>query len=156
MIIRVEKAKPKDFKSIHALIREFAEFQNSQHRVSISLDLMTKQAYYFNCYIARNERNEIIGYTSYSIIYYSWVGKSIYLDDIYVKPSFRGKGIGTKLFNKIFDEAKRERCNRIRWQVSKWNSSAIGFYKKIGAIVDDTELNCDLLFSDIRNQIPRN
>jgi len=148
MDIKIEKAQPKDFKSIHALIREFSEFQNTQHRVSITLDLMAEQEDYFNCYIARDESKEIVGYTNYSIIYYSWVGKSLYLDDIYVRPSFRSKGIGKKLMNKVFDKAKREKCNRVRWQVSKWNSSAIKFYKKIGAIVDDAELNCDLLLAD--------
>ena len=148
MKIKIEKAKPKDFRSIHALVVEFSEFQNSQHRVSITLDLMVEQKDYINCYIARDERSMIIGYTNFSIIYYSWVGKSIYLDDIYVRPSYRGKGIGTKLMNKVFDKAKSEKCNRVRWQVSKWNSAAIGFYKKIGAIIDDTELNCDLLLAD--------
>lgn len=148
MDIKIEKAQPKDFKSIHALIQEFSKFQNSLHRVSITLDLMAEQEDYFNCYIARDERKEIVGYTNYSIIYYSWVGKSLYLDDIYVRPSYRSKGIGKKLMNKVFDKAKREKCNRVRWQVSKWNSSAIEFYKKLGAIVDDAELNCDLLLAD--------
>ena len=108
---------------------------------------MIEQEDYFNCYIARDERNEILGYANYSIIYYSWVGKSIYLDDVYVKPAFRGKGIGTMLMNKVFDIAKEEKCNRVRWQVSKWNSSAIEFYKKIGALIDDAEMNCDLVLA---------
>ena len=50
---------------------------------------------------------------------------------------------------KVLDKAKKEKCNRVRWQVSKWNSSAIEFYKKIGAIVDDTELNCDLILANV-------
>jgi diamine N-acetyltransferase len=50
--------------------------------------------------------------------------------------------------NKVFEIAKKEKCNRVRWQVSKWNSEAIEFYKKIGAKIDDTEMNCDMIFCD--------
>jgi diamine N-acetyltransferase len=148
MDIIIEKAQKSDFKLIHSLIHEFSDFQNASYRVSVTVDLMMEQQDFFNCYVARDPLREIIGYTSYSIIYYSWVGKSLYLDDLYVRPSFRGKGIGKKLMNKVFEIAKKEKCNRVRWQVSKWNSKAIEFYKKIGARIDDTELNCDLIFSD--------
>ncbi len=147
MDIKIEKARTNDFKVIHALICEFSDFQNSIDRVSITIDMMMEQKDFFNCYVARNSQREIIGYTSYSIIYYSWVGKSLYLDDLYVRPSFRGKGIGKKLMNTVFEIAEKEKCNRVRWQVSKWNSEAIKFYKKIGARIDDTELNCDLIIS---------
>ena len=146
MDIKIEKAEAIDFKYVHALIQEFSEFQNSRDKVKITLDMMFEQKDYFNGFVARDPNNRIIGYTNYSIIYYSWVGKSIYLDDLYVKPSFRGKGIGKKLMNKVFEIAKKENCNRVRWQVSKWNTSAIEFYKKIGAFIDDTEMNCDLIF----------
>ncbi|MGD9328991.1 MAG: GNAT family N-acetyltransferase [Cyclobacteriaceae bacterium] len=147
MDIKIEKARTNDFKVIHALICEFSDFQNSRNRVSVTIEMMMEQKDFFNCYVARNSHREIIGYTSYSIIYYSWVGKSLYLDDLYVRPSFRGRGIGKKLMNTVFDIAKKEKCNRVRWQVSKWNSEAIKFYKKIGARIDDTELNCDLIIS---------
>ena len=148
MDIKIEKAHTSDFKFIHGLILEFSDFQNSRHRVSITVDQMIEQNDFINCYVARDPNNQIIGYTNYSIIYYSWVGKSLYLDDLYVIPSFRGKGIGKILMNKVFDIARKEKCNRVRWQVSRWNSKAIEFYKKIGARIDDTELNCDLIFSE--------
>ena len=60
---------------------------------------MIDQQVHFNGFVRENDDNEIIGYANYSIIYYSWLGKSIYLDDIYVKPSCRGKGIGSELMN---------------------------------------------------------
>ena len=145
MDIKIEKAEPRDFKYIHSLIHEFSDFQNSRDRVSVTVNMMVEQKDFINCYIARDHLNQIIGYTNYSIIYYSWVGKSIYLDDIYVKPAYRGKGIGFSMMNKVFEVAKKEDCNRVRWQVSKWNTSAIEFYQKIGAEVDDMEMNCDLL-----------
>jgi diamine N-acetyltransferase len=148
MDIKIEKAQASDFKFIHALIHEFSDFQNSRDRVSVTVDMMIEQKDFINCYVARDPLNQIIAYTNYSIVYYSWVGKSLYLDDLYVIPSFRGKGIGKKLMNKVFDIAKQENCNRVRWQVSKWNSLAIEFYKNIGARIDDSEMNCDLIFID--------
>jgi diamine N-acetyltransferase len=77
MDIKIEKAQTIDFKVIHALICEFSDFQNSRDRVSVTIDMMMEQKDFFNCYVARNSHREIIGYTSYSIIYYSWVGKSL-------------------------------------------------------------------------------
>jgi hypothetical protein len=77
MDIIIEKAQTSDFKLIHSLIHEFSDFQNASHRVSVTVDLMMEQQDFFNCYVARDPLREIIGYTSYSIIYYSWVGKSL-------------------------------------------------------------------------------
>lgn len=114
MDLIIEKAKTSDFKLIHALIHEFSDFQNASHRVSVTIDLMMEQKDFFNCYVAKDPLREIIGYTSYSIVYYSWVGKSLYLDDLYVRPSCRGLGIGKKLMNTVFEIAKKEKCNRVR------------------------------------------
>ncbi len=148
MDIKIEKIQPSDFEEIYRMIREFADFQNALERVSVTVDRMIEQKDFIFGYVARDAFNQIVGYTNYSILYYSWVGKSIYLDDLYVRPSFRGKGIGKKLMNKVFEIARKEKCNRVRWQVSNWNSKAIEFYKKIGARIDDTELNGDMIFID--------
>jgi ribosomal protein S18 acetylase RimI-like enzyme len=66
------------------------------------------------------------------------------MDDLYVKNSFRGMGIGTQLINKVIDYAKASKCKRLRWQVSEWNRPAIAFYKSLGATVNGVESNCDL------------
>jgi diamine N-acetyltransferase len=86
-----------------------------------------------------------VGFASYYFTYFSWTGKAIYLDDLYVVASYRGKGIGRRLLEEIISIGKRENCKRLKWQVSKWNEAAISFYKNIGAAIDDTEINCDLL-----------
>jgi diamine N-acetyltransferase len=63
---------------------------------------------------------------------------------LYITTASREKGIGTQLLNTIIQLAKNEQCKKVRWQVSGWNTNAISFYKKMGAIIDDTEINCDL------------
>ena len=61
--------------------------------------------------------------------------------------SHRGYGIGSKLMNEVFSIADKEKCTRVRWQVSKWNQNAIDFYKSKGADIDDVEINCDLVLN---------
>lgn len=50
-----------------------------------------------------------------------------------------------KLLDAVIELAKKEHCKKVRWQVSRWNENAIDFYKKIGAWIDETEINCDLI-----------
>ena len=147
MKAHIRKATIEDCKHVYELIKEFAGFQKTPEKVKITVDNMIKQNDYFNCLVAEDDKEMIVGYTNYSIIYYSWVGKSIYLDDLYVKPSHRGNGIGSKLMQEVFKIARREKCNRVRWQVSGWNKNAIEFYKRIGAEIDDIEKNCDLILN---------
>ena len=85
-----------------------------------------------------------MGFATYFIAYYSWTGKVVYLDDLYVLEKYRGLGIGSKLLDRVIEIAKNENCKKVRWQVSNWNDKAIEFYKMRGAIIDEVEINCDL------------
>jgi GNAT superfamily N-acetyltransferase len=67
----------------------------------------------------------------------------LYLEDIYIKESYRKQNLGTALLKKVFDVARLEDCKRVRWQVLNWNKSAIQMYKKNGADIDDEWLNCN-------------
>ena len=147
MNISIREAVINDFESIRNLITEFSIFQKTPEKVKITLEEMIVQKDYINCYVAVTEDNDVIGYTSYSMVYYSWVGKSIYLDDVYVTEAFRGNQVGFRLMQTVFDIAKKEKCNRVRWQVSRWNTHAMEFYKKLGALIDDVELNYDLIIN---------
>lgn len=69
------------------------------------------------------------------------------MDDLYIRPEYRSFGFGTFLINKVISFAKENKCNKMRWQVSNWNGKAIEFYKKMGADIDDVEMNCDLILS---------
>src|SRR5205814_41898 len=113
-------------------------------KVMITLEQMKENKDFFLCFVAEIETNAIVGFASFSFAYYSWSGKAIYLDDLYVTESYRTQNIGTKLLDTVIEFAKKEQCKKVRWQVSKWNANAIGFYKKMGADIDDVEINCDL------------
>lgn len=140
--MNIRTALPKDYPAIHALILEFAEFQKSPEKVTISVDQMNKDQDFFKSLVVTEEET-IIGFASYYFSYSSWTGKSLYLDDIYLTNAARGKQIGSSIMDQLESIAKANDCTKMRWLVSKWNKSAIGFYKKRGAVVYDTEYVCD-------------
>ncbi len=140
MIIR--KAIEADFFSILSLVKGLAEFVGAPEKVTNSVEQMKKEKDFFQCLIAENEEKEIVGIATYFFAYYSWVGKSLYLDDLYVRESCRGQKAGSKLLEGIFEVARNEDCKRVRWQVNTWNTSAIDFYKRCGADIDTHSYIC--------------
>ena len=144
MQINVRPANENDFPAIYALIHEFASFQKTPEKVLITPEQMLQHKDLFQCLVAVTDEQQIIGFASYFYAYYSWSGKAIYLDDLYVIETYRKQKIGSQLLNALIELAKQQQCIKLRWQVSSWNKSAIGFYKSIGAHIDDTEINCDL------------
>ncbi len=141
--MKIREYKQQDIPSIIGLIKELADFEKAPEKVTNSAERMLKEQKYFECFVAENSDGEIIGIALYFFAYFTWVGKSLYLDDLYIKPNYRGSKIGSKLLNKIFEVAKKENCQRLRWQVLDWNEPAIEFYKKCGATLDSEWINCD-------------
>ena len=135
-----------DFPVLISLFREFALFEKLPDKMTNSVEQMLVERDYLTGFVAVNSEAEILGYATCFFGYYTWIGKSLYMDDLYVRPDFRGTGIGTKLINEVIAFAKAENCKKLRWQVSEWNQPAIDFYKSLGANVDAVESNCDLLF----------
>jgi GNAT superfamily N-acetyltransferase len=142
MNFNIRKATEKDFPEILSLIKELAAFEKAPEKVTNTVELMQHEKEFFHCYVAENQNNEIVGMALYFFAYYTWVGKSLYLDDLYVKESFRKHKIGSGLLRKIFEIANAEDCKRVRWQVLNWNINAIQMYSKSGAEIDDEWLNC--------------
>ena len=140
----IRLAEEKDFPQILRFIKELAEFEKAPEKVINTVDDMKKEKEFFGCFLAVNDSDEIIGMALYFFAYFTWVGKSLYLDDLFVKPEFRGMGIGQDLLDKIFKLAKTENCKRLRWQVINWNSKAIDLYERVGADIDNEWSNCDM------------
>jgi GNAT superfamily N-acetyltransferase len=96
----------------------------------------------FGFFVAE-EGGEVLGAAVYFFAYYTWVGKSLYLDDLYVKPEHRRRKVGSMLLAQVFDLARREGCKRLRLQVLDWNKDAISFYEKHGGSITGEWLTCD-------------
>jgi GNAT superfamily N-acetyltransferase len=146
MEIEIRPINVSDFKQLIELFREFATFEKMPEKMTNTVEKMMEDREYFHCFVAVDRQNEIVGYVTYFFSYYTWIGKSLYMDDLYVRPEFRSAGIGTMLINRVIAFAKTENCRKLRWQVSGWNKPAIEFYRKLGAEIDGTEQNCDLKF----------
>lgn len=144
MNITIRPATENDFGAILELFKEFAHFEHLDDRMTNSVERMKVEKEYFNCFVAVDNQDVIVGYATYFFSYFTWTGKSLYMDDLYVKESHRGTGIGTLLINKVIEFAKMAGCHKLRWQVSDWNAPAIGFYKSLRAVIDAQERNCDL------------
>lgn len=144
MSVNIRPAVQADFIQIIELFKEFATFEKLPHKMINSVDRMNKEQDYFNCFVAETTDKKIIGYVTYFFCYYTWTGKSLYMDDLYVTRAYRANGIGTRLLNKVIEFARQAECHKLRWQVSNWNKHAINFYKNIGAEIDHVEQNCDL------------
>lgn len=143
MNVTIRMATAKDFPAVWALIKEFALFQKSADKVTITPGQMLEEQDCFRCLVAATEAGAVVGFASFFRAYYSWTGKALYLDDLYVREAYRQQGLGKRLLEAVIDRARQEGCHKVRWQVSGWNTEAIAFYQKMGATVDATELNCD-------------
>jgi GNAT superfamily N-acetyltransferase len=151
MTFNIRNASEADFPAVLSLIRELAEFERAPEKVTNSVKQMKIEKDLFQCLVAEADTGEIVGMAIYFYAYFTWVGKSLYLDDIYIRQAFRKQKIGTELLRKVFEIANTEDCKRVRWQVLKWNQPAIQMYLKSGAEIDDEWLNCSFDHDGIKN-----
>jgi len=151
MNISIREATEADFPAILSLIKELADFEKAPEKVTNSVEQMNREKDLFRCFVAETESKEIAGMALYFFAYYTWVGKSLYLEDLYIKEQYRRNKVGTALLRKIFEVASAEGCQRVRWQVLNWNKSAIEMYRKSGAELDDEWLNCNFDANGIKN-----
>jgi len=150
MQVSFRKASEEDFPAVLGLIKELALYEKAPEKVTNSVEQMQNEQHLFRCYVAEKQDGEIIGMALYFFAYYTWVGKSLYLDDIYVKPAYRKHKIGSALLRQVFRDARAEQCKRVRWQVLDWNTPAIEVYKRYGAEIADEWLNCSFDEEGIR------
>ena len=139
MDFQVRNATLDDMPFVLELIQELAAFEKEPLAVKVSvpeLSLDFKENL-FECLIAENEGNGIMGVALFYNRYSTWKGKTIHLEDLIVKQQFRSLGIGKKLLDKVIEKAKLEKLRRVEWVVLDWNKDAINFYKKVGAEVSE-------------------
>ncbi|NDW09088.1 GNAT family N-acetyltransferase [Dysgonomonas sp. 520] len=133
------------FEKLISLFKEFAIFEKLPELMINSVDKMKAEKDLFKGFVAVDKNDDIVGYTVFFFAYYTWTGKTLYMDDLYVCESHRSKGLGTRLINKVIEYARSENCTKMRWQVSNWNATAIKFYENLGATINHVERNCDLI-----------
>ncbi len=148
MSIQIRRAIETDCKSIMNLIHELAVYEKAPEEVTVDFDHFVESGFGQNpvwyAFVADDE-NDIVGFALYYIRYSTWKGQRMYLEDILVTNSNRGKGVGKLLFDKLIEEASEKKLSGLVWQVLDWNEPAINFYRKYGGVKFDNEwVNCSL------------
>ena len=139
----ISKAEVSDFTDMHKMIIEFAHFQRTPEKATITVAQMEEDADFLKALIVKQDKIAI-GYATYYIGYSCWSGRHLYLDDLYLEEEHRNQGLGHQIMDRLEFIAQEEKCKSMRWLVSKWNQNAIAFYKKRGASIDNTEFTCQV------------
>ena len=137
-MLNIRPATPTDVPQILAFIRELAEYEREPNAVLATEADLLRDGFgptpRFQCVIAETATHEAAGFALYFTSYSTWRGHhGIRLEDLYVTPSLRGKGIGRALLTRLAQIAIDEGCPRLEWDVLDWNAPAIAVYEKIGA-----------------------
>jgi GNAT superfamily N-acetyltransferase len=130
----IRPATANDLPDVWELILELAEFERLRHAVTGSLDLL--QMHFETAYQLEvvEDGGRIIGYALWFTNFSTFLTRpGLYLEDIFVKPDYRGRGIGKALLNHLIQTAKERGYGRVEWSVLDWNQSAIDFYTAQGA-----------------------
>lgn len=147
--ILIRKATPADCPAMMNLIHELAVYEKAPDEVTVSLSHFEESGFgkqpVWWAFVAETE-GQIAGMALYYIRYSTWKGQRMYLEDIIVSESFRGKGIGSMLMDTLIDEARQKGFSGMLWQVLDWNEPAINFYKKYQAAFDGEWINVSLSF----------
>jgi GNAT superfamily N-acetyltransferase len=136
-MLKVREAVSTDAADILSLVRELAEYERAPQLVTATEADILRDGFSgtprFRCLMAFfNE--ELAGFALYFHNYSTWRGQwGLYLEDLFVRPVHRKRGIGKALFVELARIAVREKCGRFDWQVLDWNTPSIAFYESMGA-----------------------
>ena len=133
----IRQTSKEDIPLIYKLIRELAVYEKLSDTVTADEKLLEKNMFGKNRYayvVIAEYEGKAVGQALYFYNFSTFKGKpGIYLEDLYVRPEYRNKGIGKALLNYLIELAKENDCGRVEWVVLDWNESAINFYKSLGA-----------------------
>jgi GNAT superfamily N-acetyltransferase len=143
-MLSIRKATTHDAPLILDFIRRLAEYEREPNAVVATEEDLIRDGFgsepKYRCLIA--EWSGVpAGFAFFFYNYSTWLGKpGLYLEDLFVLPEMRGKGIGKALLVKLAQIAVTENCYGMRWQVLEWNEPALRFYETLGAhIMDEWE-----------------
>lgn len=133
----IREANRNDVSAIHQLIVELAIYEKEPDAVIATVADIEENLFGNNpvafCHVAEID-GQIVGIAIWFLNYSTWLGKAgLYLEDLFVKPEFRGKGLGLELMKTLARLCVERNYERFQWWVLDWNEPSIDFYKSIGA-----------------------
>lgn len=153
-MINIRKGLESDLPRVLELVKELAIYEKAPLEVENTVEEMIQDGFgenpvYF--LLVAEENSIIVGIAIYYIKYSTWKGKCVFLEDIIVTESERGKGIGAKLFEDVIKISKEMKVRRMEWQVLDWNEPALNFYRKYNANLDSEWINGKLTFEQLQS-----
>lgn len=135
--IRIVPATERDISVILEMIRALAHYEKLLHEVTATEERLRKTLFGPNPaaeVVLAYDETECAGYALFFPTYSTFLAQpGIYLEDLYVKPELRGKGIGFALLRHVARLATERGCGRVEWGVLTWNQPSIEFYERLGA-----------------------
>jgi GNAT superfamily N-acetyltransferase len=151
--INIRAGLVSDLPEVLKLIKELAEYEKAPDEVENTLEEMMRDGFgtnpIYHLFVAEHT-NKLVGTAIYYYKYSTWKGRCLFLEDIIVTQAYRGKGIGSKLFESVIEVAQKKQVRRLEWQVLHWNEPAINFYKKYNAILDPEWINGKLTYRQLQ------
>jgi diamine N-acetyltransferase len=146
MSLNIRRARAGEAGLILGFIRELADYEKLSHEVEAT-EAMIGEALFgadprIYCAIAEWE-GEPVGFAVWFLNFSTFSGRhGIYLEDLFVRPSHRGKGLGKALLVYLAKECVANGWSRLQWSVLDWNAPSIAFYKSLGAVMMDEWTLC--------------
>ena len=146
MQFRIRFAIEQDTPFIYGLIRELAEYEKLDHELK-----MTEEELRTALFSDRPMAECLVGclgdeLAAYSIFFHNFstfqTKRGLYLEDLYVRPQFRGQGFGQKILTHLARIAVKRNCSRFEWIVLDWNEGGIRFYERLGATIQESFRVC--------------
>jgi GNAT superfamily N-acetyltransferase len=140
--VRILPAEQKDIPLVLAFIRKLAEYERLLEKVVADEDTLRNSLFgsrpAAEVVLAYIE-NEPVGFAVYFQTFSTFIGRpGIYLEDLFIEPAYRGRGIGNAVLMYLADLTRQRECVRLSWAVLDWNEPAIQFYRRLGAVpLDD-------------------
>ncbi len=154
----IRRAVKEDCTAMMELIHELALYEKAPEEVTVDFNHFVESGFgekpVWWAFVAETSadpalggaKGGVVGFALYYIRYSTWKGQRLYLEDLLVTESMRGKGIGGLLFDRLIEECKAKQFSGMMWQVLDWNEPAINFYKKYDANLDGEWINGSLNF----------
>lgn len=136
MATTIRTATEADIPQILSFIRALAAYERAPDAVTATEEDLARHGFgpnpYYQCLIAEHD-GQPAGFAFFFFDYSTWLGRpGIYLEDIFVYPELRGRGIGKALLRRVAAIALEKGCARLKWEVLDWNTPAIDFYRSMG------------------------
>lgn len=136
--LSIRQAQKKDVPLLLDFIKQLADYENLSQAVVADEESLRRTLFgeiVFAEVILADYQNQSVGFALFFPNYSTFLGKpGIYLEDLFVVPAMRGKGIGRELLKYIARLTKERDCGRLEWSVLDWNNPAIEFYQTLGAV----------------------